>query len=82
LEFGELVDDELFGLMSTVDVAIIPKWSQPFIVIRVKVCKEVLKCPSRKRFAKVEIVHKNVGICDDPRHIIRQMFEKLYLKSI
>lgn len=30
--------------------------------------EEVLEAPLGKRFAKIEIIDDNVGVCDDPGH--------------
>lgn len=41
LDFGVLVEDEFFGLVGAMDLAVVPEGRQAFVMIGVKVGKEM-----------------------------------------
>jgi hypothetical protein len=56
LDFGVLVEDELFCLMGAMNLAVVPEGGKSFVMVRVEMGQEVDKGTFGKGFGKVEVV--------------------------
>lgn len=68
LEFGVLIDKKSFGLVSAMDLTIVPEGGDAFVMVGVEVGEEVLEGAFGEGLAEIKVVDDDVGVCDDSGH--------------